>query len=74
MAKKKSNSEDEQPVQESPPKPRSGIPIHAWIDEQLGEAFRRYLNSMDVRITATSAIEASLKMFLREKGFWPPKS
>ena len=53
---------------------RSGIPIHAWIDEQLGDAFKAYLSSMEVRITATSAIEVALKEFLKKRGFWPPSS
>ena len=73
MARKKSKSGEKEAVQDAPPKPRSGTPIHAWIDEELGEAFKRYLTSMEVKITATSAIEVALKEFLRNRGFWPPK-
>jgi hypothetical protein len=48
------------------------MPIHAWIDEELGDAFKAYLVSMEVRVTATSAIEVALKEFLKKRGFWPP--
>ena len=71
MARKKSKPTETEPLSVTADKTRSGMPLHAWIDEELGEAFKRYLRSMEVRITMTSAIEVALKDFLRKRGFWP---
>ena len=71
MAKKNKNPRNKETVPATTHPTRSGMPIHAWIDEELGEAFKAYLGSMEVRITATSAIELALKEFLRKRGFWP---
>lgn len=46
--------------------------IHAWVDDELADALQAYVDSTEPRVSKTSTIEAALRAFLREKGFWPP--
>lgn len=41
------------------------------LDEKLIEALKSYAESE--RKTDTEVVEDSLREYLREKGFWPPK-
>ena len=73
MAKKKPSQEDKNNVSSATASKRSGVPVHAWVAEEIGEAFEQYLDSLEPRPTATSAISLALKEFLQRRGFWPPK-
>jgi len=58
------------------PKPaapnRSGVPLYVYVPVELGDALQRYLDGTSPRVSKTSAVEAAIQAFLREKGHWPP--
>jgi hypothetical protein len=50
---------------------RTGQSLSLWINDQLADAFKAYLDSTRPRVSKTSALEQALEDFLRSKGFWP---
>ncbi len=65
--KKKKDGEEKKPAK------RSGVPLHVWIDPELAEALREYLESSEPSVFKTAAVESALREFLRGKGHWPRK-
>lgn len=62
---------------DEPKKPqRSGVALNSYIDEdvrfQLDEFLRDYNSKNEHPASLRSSIEAALKMYLKDKGFWPP--
>jgi hypothetical protein len=51
---------------------RTGIPLHAYIDATLAGALETYLAGTEPEVSKTAAVEAALRMWLKERGFWPP--
>lgn len=52
---------------------RTGLPLYVYIPPELDGALQAYLEASSPRVSKTSAVEAALHAFLREKGFWPVK-
>jgi hypothetical protein len=52
---------------------RTGVPLHAWIDPEIGAALKAYLDGTEPSVFKTAAVEQALKDFLRGKGHWPPR-
>ena len=73
MAKKKTPS-PEATKTPAPKSARTGVPINVWVDEEVSAAMDAYLASTDPVVSKTAAVDSALKQFLREKGFWPPKT
>ena len=69
MAKKK-NSPGRPRV--DTPKPREGKPLHAWISEDLFNAFEK---SREINMRSKkNHLEFILKQFLENEGLYPPKT
>jgi hypothetical protein len=71
--KKKTETNEQPPQAEQPPKPRPGYPLFARIDESLGSDLERFLDAQRLRPTMTAVIETALKDFLRAEGFLTEK-
>ena len=52
------------------PSPRSGKPLHIWIDEDLRAAVDRLLEQ--TRRSLTAEVSIALEKHLKEHGLWPP--
>lgn len=58
----------------SEPKPRSGYPIFARVDERLGVILEKYLAAQRPKPTITAVLETALEDFLRSHGYELPSS
>jgi hypothetical protein len=74
MAKKKNKEPEAVPAATKQKPNRNGYPIHAWMPPDIGEAFNRYLASLEIEPTATAVVTAAIREFLTKRGFWPPPS
>lgn len=66
------------PVADTEKKPRAGVAIQAFIDPEVRAALDEYIESYnqkhDHKAGVTSTVEAALKKYLHDQGFWPRKS
>ena len=53
---------------------RTGVPLHAWIDEALMNALNDYIDAGELKVSKTSCIEAALRDWLRGRGCLPKPS
>lgn len=57
---------------------RSGSPVNVYIDEDLRTAVDAFISAHNLKdehpASLRSTVEASLRQYLKEKGFWPPKA
>lgn len=57
---------------------RTGSPVSVYVDEDIRAAVDAYVDDHNTKnehhATLRSTIEAALKMYLKAKGFWPPKN
>jgi hypothetical protein len=71
MAKKRGRP----PIHPEGQKPkRSGKNINVWVNEEIGAAFERYLETTKPTPTNTSAIELAIELLLRQAGQWPTRA
>jgi len=77
MAKSKPPKAGE-PGEEPAKRPqRTGVALNSYIDEEVRAALDTFLADYNDKnehpASLRSSIEAALKMYLKSKGFWPPK-
>lgn len=74
MGKKRTKAE-QRPMQTTAkrgrPKREPGVIVHAEIERDVGTAFLRYHQSLELRPSIRSVIEAALREYLEKRGFWP---
>lgn len=71
MSKRKKPDGEKKPMNAAVPQTRTGKPIRCWIDEELGKALDRFVNSHKFKPSITSVVELAIQEFLEQQGFWP---
>lgn len=55
---------------------RAGVQLNAVVDQEIRDQLTAYMKAHNAsdehRATIRSCLEAALKMYLKDKGFWPP--
>lgn len=52
---------------------RKGVNVHAWVDEDVGKAFKELVEGFRPKGTTRGHLEEALRDYCRKHGYLPPQ-